>query len=280
MLVSPDGPLGQIPLAALPGKEPNSYLIEERSIAVVPVPRMLGSAAIDRREGPGTARAGRAGSRRCSWPATSITAATRARAMSRRRAGRPQSVAGPEHSPSFPRLPATGDEIAAIGRYFRSRFPGAAAMELEGDGPPRRPSVARRRGIGSSTWPRTAISPRGSSARHSGRTTSQAARAGSRRPGRRRGRRLSSRTALGHRPGRRQPPAHAHRPGRRHPDGAGGRRIGPLGRRAGRAVGLRDRAGRGGRRRGTSRPAVGLPGGGSQDGGRIAVVGQHGRLAC
>ncbi len=42
VLVSPDGALGQVPLAALPGKEPNSYLIEERSIAVVAVPRMLG----------------------------------------------------------------------------------------------------------------------------------------------------------------------------------------------------------------------------------------------
>ena len=45
VLVSPDGALGLVPLAALPGKEPNRYLIEERSIAVVPVPRMLGSAA-------------------------------------------------------------------------------------------------------------------------------------------------------------------------------------------------------------------------------------------
>ena len=44
VLVSPDGALGLVPLAALPGKEPNRYLIEERSIAVVPVPRMLGSA--------------------------------------------------------------------------------------------------------------------------------------------------------------------------------------------------------------------------------------------
>jgi len=45
VVVSPDGALGQVPLAALPGKEPNRYLIEERSMAVVPVPRMLGLAA-------------------------------------------------------------------------------------------------------------------------------------------------------------------------------------------------------------------------------------------
>jgi CHAT domain-containing protein len=42
VLVSPDGVLGHVPLAALPGKAAGSYLIEKRSIAVVPVPRMLG----------------------------------------------------------------------------------------------------------------------------------------------------------------------------------------------------------------------------------------------
>jgi CHAT domain-containing protein/tetratricopeptide (TPR) repeat protein len=46
VLISPDGPIGLVPLAALPGKDPSHYLIEERSIAVVPVPRMQGSAAI------------------------------------------------------------------------------------------------------------------------------------------------------------------------------------------------------------------------------------------
>jgi CHAT domain-containing protein len=44
VLVAPDGPIGLVPLAALPGREPGRYLIEERSIAVVPVPRMLGPA--------------------------------------------------------------------------------------------------------------------------------------------------------------------------------------------------------------------------------------------
>jgi CHAT domain-containing protein len=45
VLISPDGPIGFVPLAALPGKDPSHYLIEERSIAVVPVPRMLRSEA-------------------------------------------------------------------------------------------------------------------------------------------------------------------------------------------------------------------------------------------
>jgi CHAT domain-containing protein len=35
--------------------------------------------------------------------------------------------------PDFPKLPATGDEIAAIGRYFKLRFRGAQPDELSGD---------------------------------------------------------------------------------------------------------------------------------------------------
>ncbi len=44
VLISPDGPIGLVPLAALPGKDPARYLIEERSIALIPVPRMMCSA--------------------------------------------------------------------------------------------------------------------------------------------------------------------------------------------------------------------------------------------
>lgn len=41
VLVSPDGVLGRFPLLALPGEVPGSYLLEERSIAVVPVPQAI-----------------------------------------------------------------------------------------------------------------------------------------------------------------------------------------------------------------------------------------------
>ena len=41
VLVSPDGALARLPLSALPGREPGTYLIEERPIAVVPVPQLL-----------------------------------------------------------------------------------------------------------------------------------------------------------------------------------------------------------------------------------------------
>jgi CHAT domain-containing protein len=41
VLVSPDGAVARLPLAALPGSRPDSYLIEELAIAVVPVPQLL-----------------------------------------------------------------------------------------------------------------------------------------------------------------------------------------------------------------------------------------------
>jgi CHAT domain-containing protein/tetratricopeptide (TPR) repeat protein len=41
VLVSPDGALTRLPLAALPGNKPDTYLLEEVSLAVVPVPQLL-----------------------------------------------------------------------------------------------------------------------------------------------------------------------------------------------------------------------------------------------
>ena len=41
VLVSPDGALGRFPIAALPGKQPNTYLLDQRAIAPVPVPQLI-----------------------------------------------------------------------------------------------------------------------------------------------------------------------------------------------------------------------------------------------
>ena len=41
VLISPDGALSRLPFGALPGKTPGSYLIEERTFAVVPVPQLI-----------------------------------------------------------------------------------------------------------------------------------------------------------------------------------------------------------------------------------------------
>jgi CHAT domain-containing protein len=41
VLISPDGGLSRLPFGALPGKMPGSYLLEERTLAVVPVPQLI-----------------------------------------------------------------------------------------------------------------------------------------------------------------------------------------------------------------------------------------------
>jgi CHAT domain-containing protein/Tfp pilus assembly protein PilF len=41
VMISPDGFLNQVPLAALPGREPGTYLVEETQLVTVPVPREL-----------------------------------------------------------------------------------------------------------------------------------------------------------------------------------------------------------------------------------------------
>ena len=41
VLISPDGPLAQLPWGALPGAKPGTYLLEDLALAVIPVPQML-----------------------------------------------------------------------------------------------------------------------------------------------------------------------------------------------------------------------------------------------
>src|SRR5262249_17812984 len=41
VLVSPDGPLNGLPLAALPGPKPGEFLVQRYAFAVVPVPQLL-----------------------------------------------------------------------------------------------------------------------------------------------------------------------------------------------------------------------------------------------
>jgi len=41
VLIAPDGPLNQLPFAALPGKKAGTYLLEEVAVAIIPVPQML-----------------------------------------------------------------------------------------------------------------------------------------------------------------------------------------------------------------------------------------------
>ena len=130
VLVSPDGPIGLVPLAALPGQEPERYLIEERSIAVVAVPRMLGStsraAAPGRGPGPGP-----------SQPAPSLLMAgdidSRGDPGAGADRGTSRSAAVGTRAgllPDFQALPETRVEILAVRDSFEDRFTGGAAKSL------------------------------------------------------------------------------------------------------------------------------------------------------
>src|SRR5439155_9964883 len=108
LLVSPDAMLGLFPLAALPGKNPDTFLIEERAVAVVPVPQLLLEDAplsagrdllmvgdIDFNAEPGAAAAG-------------------------------ATPPGPPRRAAFPPLPGTGGDLAPVDAAFATPEGGRA----------------------------------------------------------------------------------------------------------------------------------------------------------
>ncbi len=127
VLVSPDGVLGSVPLAALPGKKAGSYLIEDYTFAVVPVPRMLDTTAQTK---PGGTPAQPAPTLLLVGDVEYGGAAGKAdpQVVSRTAAVTDRAGLFADFTP----LPSTGDEIAAIGRYYRRRFPDGKAVELDG----------------------------------------------------------------------------------------------------------------------------------------------------
>ena len=131
VLVSTDGVLGRLPLAALPGKSPGTYLIEDHRLAMIPMPQLLPAltAAADRAPAhelllvgdidydaaPGIA-------------AAPVPAGTGAQLVDVRRGTgfRAQST-GNER---LARLPGTKSEVEAIERLFRATKPDGHCVTL------------------------------------------------------------------------------------------------------------------------------------------------------
>jgi tetratricopeptide (TPR) repeat protein len=120
VLISPDGPLTRMPLGALPGGRPGSYLIEEVPIAVVPVPQLLPELA------------GRPGDRAAAPPAPTASlllvgdvdfgaapGVTRTRGVSHSAPRGERAGALPDFSP----LRATREEIVAVRDSFEQSYP-------------------------------------------------------------------------------------------------------------------------------------------------------------
>jgi len=73
LLISPDGDLTRFPPGALPGSEAGTYLIEERALAVIPVPQALPGLLASRKTGPASRGAVRRPARRFSTRTILIT---------------------------------------------------------------------------------------------------------------------------------------------------------------------------------------------------------------
>ncbi|MBY0231322.1 MAG: CHAT domain-containing protein, partial [Gemmataceae bacterium] len=123
LLVSPDGVLGTLPFAALPGKAEGSYLIEDVAVAVVPVPQALPDllAPVDKKErlAPALLVAGDL----CYEPGTDDKAAP---------VGEDSRSAPRSGRLGFAPLAATKAEIVAVKASFSDLFRTGTATDLRG----------------------------------------------------------------------------------------------------------------------------------------------------
>lgn len=119
VLISPDGALAQFPFAALPGKEPGKFLIEERAVGVIPVPQLL-ALILDQTDQPAK-------------PSLLLVGDVDFNAAP----GSPQLTGMNRSAPGdvrrkWAQLKATKDEASAIKKSFESRFAVTDVTELVG----------------------------------------------------------------------------------------------------------------------------------------------------
>jgi len=124
--VSPDGVTASLPLAALPGRRPGKYLIEERAVVVLPVPGQLPQLLAARpgeQQTPSMMLLGDvdfgASPGRGEVPEDQLAAL------------RPRSAPRDGEWKFLP-LPGTGREATAIARLYRSQFADAPLEEFRG----------------------------------------------------------------------------------------------------------------------------------------------------
>jgi CHAT domain-containing protein len=122
VLLSPDGVTARFPWPALPGKERGHYLIEETSIAIVPIPRLLpellATGERTATEPPSLLLVG--GVDFGADPGRIVDVA-----LDRRAARGDQPL-------QWPPLPGTVAEVAAVKKAFEHRYPQLAPLELTG----------------------------------------------------------------------------------------------------------------------------------------------------
>jgi CHAT domain-containing protein/Tfp pilus assembly protein PilF len=124
VLLAPDGAIGTVPLGAMPGKKAGSYLIEDVTLALVPVPRMLGAGSAGEGAPAGDDRPSLLLVGDVAYggdPGVAPVQVTHRSAAVDTRAGM---------LPDFRELPDTRVEIVAIKDSFDEQFPGAVVHSL------------------------------------------------------------------------------------------------------------------------------------------------------
>jgi tetratricopeptide (TPR) repeat protein len=121
VVISPDGPLNRLPLAALPGERPGTYLVEDLAVGVVPVPQQLPELFA---------------------PATALVTPSLLTIGDVNYGGNPgagtvassrSTLANGDVLRSWKSLPGTGPEARGVGDLFNRTFPGATVVNLFGD---------------------------------------------------------------------------------------------------------------------------------------------------
>jgi CHAT domain-containing protein/Flp pilus assembly protein TadD len=124
VLVSPDGALARLPLGALPGKEPGSYLLEERTLAIVPVAQMIPQIVEEEGHKELTKNLLLLGNIDYDTPSRQASPAP-----ARVKKNFPRAL--PEGLSHFDRLSSTRGELASIEKLYRQDFGDEGILTLE-----------------------------------------------------------------------------------------------------------------------------------------------------
>jgi CHAT domain-containing protein/tetratricopeptide (TPR) repeat protein len=126
VLVSPDGPLNGLPLAALPGREPGKFLVHHYAFAVVPVPQLLPDLLADK-------------PKQADGPAALVVGDVDFDAA-------PAAGGAAAAGDRLPPLPGTREEARSVYDLFGKTFPGRPAELLTGNAATKAAFVARASG--------------------------------------------------------------------------------------------------------------------------------------
>ena len=130
VLISPDGAVSKFPWGALPGDKPDSYLIEDIAIAIIPVPQMLPNLLEDDKTNPKDTDSSLLIVGDVDYGATPGKPLPKSSDALFAAEGPRLAVRGSNGS-KFSPLPGTAKEIEQIERLYRDRFTSSQTLELK-----------------------------------------------------------------------------------------------------------------------------------------------------